>query len=88
MTADQIIAYLLRKTLEAQTPKLSGSKEENITDWVKTVTVEFKLAKCLDHEKLDWFTTLLRGEASTWYIKNMPKINSWEQFTEEIEKKI
>ncbi|CAF4599358.1 unnamed protein product, partial [Didymodactylos carnosus] len=43
--------------------------------------------KCPDHEKLDWIPTFLRGAASTWYIKNMPKINSWEKFTEEIEKK-
>ncbi|CAF4659622.1 unnamed protein product, partial [Didymodactylos carnosus] len=82
---DQIIAYLLQKTLEEQTPKFFGRNGENVTNWVKSVTIEFKLAKCPDHEKLDWIPTFLRGAASTWYIKNMPKINSWEKFTEEIE---
>ncbi|CAF1247846.1 unnamed protein product [Didymodactylos carnosus] len=85
--ADQIVAYLLRTALEEQTPKCFGRKDENVTDWIRSVTVEFELAKCPDHDKLDWVPTFLRGEALTWYIKNMDKINSWETFIEELEKK-
>ncbi|CAF1175708.1 unnamed protein product [Didymodactylos carnosus] len=84
---DQIIVNLLRKTLETQTPKFSGSKEENVTDWVKTVKVEFKLANCPDHEKLDRIPIFLCGEASTWYFENIAKIHSSETITEELEKK-
>ncbi|CAF1129628.1 unnamed protein product [Didymodactylos carnosus] len=74
---DQIIANLLRKTLETQKPKFSGSKMENITDWVKTVTVKFKLAHCPEHEKLDWVPTFLRGEALLWCMKRKNDIQTW-----------
>ncbi|CAF1301843.1 unnamed protein product [Didymodactylos carnosus] len=83
---DQIIANLLRKTLETQTPKFSGSKEENVTDWVKTVTVEFKLAHCPEHEKLDWVPTFLSGEALLWYMKRKSDIQTWSAFIEEMQK--
>ncbi|CAF1513820.1 unnamed protein product [Didymodactylos carnosus] len=84
---DQIVQYLLRKTLEERTPRFYGRTDEDITNWVKTVTTEFMLAKCPDHEKLEWIPSFLREEALEWYVKHIDQIDSWEKFCDQIQEK-
>lgn len=82
LMADKTIATLLSKNLE-QTPKFSGTPDQDADEWLKDLITTFRMANITEANALNIIPIFLEGHAKQWYSDNKDIFESWNSFKAE-----
>lgn len=80
--AEKTISTLLTKTLE-QTPKYSGTPDQDAEEWLKELTTTFRIADIMESQALKIIPTFLDGPAKLWFTENIAVFENWTTFKTE-----